>query len=127
MVAGDSKNDPPAETAHFTSQIIVMDHPTKIMAGYTPVLDCHTAHVACRFDKLLTLMNKKTGAVIEQNPRFIEPGQVAIIDMHPLKPFCVETFKDYPPLGRFTVRDSHRTVAVGVVKQNFRHEVNKTY
>jgi len=120
MVAGDSKKDPPAKTDHFNAQVIVLDHPNKIMAGYTPVLDCHTAHIACRFDKLLTLMNKRTGQVIEQNPKSVKSGQACIVDMIPSKEMCVETFKDYPPLGRFAVRDMRKTVAVGVIKQNFR-------
>jgi len=124
MVAGNSKNDPPAKTDHFNAQVIVLDHPNKIMAGYTPVLDCHTAHIACRFDKLMTLMNKRTGEVIEQNPKSVKSGQACIVDMIPSKPMCVETFKDYPPLGRFAVRDMNRTVAVGVIKQNFRVDPN---
>jgi len=120
MVAGDAKKDPPAKTDHFNAQVIVLDHPNKIMAGYTPVLDCHTSHIACRFDKLMTLMNKRTGEVIEQNPKFVKSGQACIVDMIPSKPMCVETFKDYPPLGRFAVRDMRKTVAVGVIKLNFR-------
>merc|ERR1712186_90332 len=44
MVAGDSKKDPPCKTDYFTAQVIILDHPNKIMAGYTPVLDCHTAY-----------------------------------------------------------------------------------
>jgi len=120
MVAGDAKKDPPAKTDHFLAQVIVLDHPNKIMAGYTPVLDCHTSHIACRFNKLVTLMNKRTGEVIEQNPKSCKSGQACIVDMIPSKPMCVETFKDYPPLGRFAVRDMRKTVAVGVIKQNFR-------
>jgi elongation factor 1-alpha len=122
MVAGDSKKDPPAKTKNFHAQVIILDHPNKIMAGYTPVLDCHTAHIACRFDKLITLMNKRTGEVIEQNPKSAKSGQAVIVDMIPSKEMCVETFKDYPPLGRFAVRDMRKTVAVGVIKQNFRAE-----
>jgi len=122
MVAGDAKKDPPAKTTHFNAQVIVLDHPNKIMAGYTPVLDCHTAHIACRFDKLITLMNKRTGQVIEQNPKSIKSGQACIVDMIPSKQMCVETFKDYPPLGRFAVRDMRKTVAVGVIKENFREK-----
>jgi elongation factor 1-alpha len=108
------------KSAHFNAQVIVLDHPNKIMAGYTPVLDCHTAHIACRFDKLLTKMNKRTGVVTEENPKFIKSGEACIVDMVPSKPMCVETFKDYAPLGRFAVRDMRKTVAVGVIKQNFR-------
>jgi len=124
MVAGDSKKDPPCKTDFFTAQVIILDHPNKIMAGYTPVLDCHTAHIACRFNKLITLMNKRTGAVIEENPKSAKSGQAVLVDMIPSKPMCVETYKDYPPLGRFAVRDMRKTVAVGIIKQNHRVDPN---
>merc|ERR1712061_498760 len=124
MVAGDSKKDPPAKSEHFNAQVIILDHPNKIMAGYTPVLDCRTAHIACRFDKLITLMNKRTGAVIEENPKSAKSGQAVLVDMIPSKPMCVETYKDYPPLGRFAVRDMRKTVAVGIIKQNHRVDPN---
>jgi elongation factor 1-alpha len=125
MVAGDAKKDPPCKTDYFTAQVIILDHPNKIMAGYTPVLDCHTAHIACRFNKLITLMNKRTGAVIEQNPKSAKSGQAVLVDMIPSKPMCVETYKDYPPLGRFAVRDMRKTVAVGIIKQNHRVDPTK--
>jgi len=125
MVAGDAKKDPPQKTANFVAQVIILDHPNKIMAGYTPVLDCHTAHIACRFDKLITLMNKRTGAVIEQNPKSAKSGQAVLVQMIPSKPMCVETYKDYPPLGRFAVRDMRKTVAVGIIKENTRADPSK--
>merc|ERR1712177_108417 len=68
MVAGDAKKDPPAKSEHFNAQVIILDHPNKIMAGYTPVLDCHTAHIACRFDKLLEKIDRRSGKKIEDNP-----------------------------------------------------------
>jgi len=116
MVAGDLKNDPPLPTGNFEAQVIVLDHPNRIMAGYTPVLDCHTAHIACRFNKLLQLVNKRNGEVMEENPKFIKSGQAAICEMVPSKPMCVEAFSKYAPLGRFAVRDMRKTVAVGVIK-----------
>jgi elongation factor 1-alpha len=116
-VAGDSKNDPPLKVPTFEAQVIVLDHPNRIMAGYTPVLDCHTAHIACRFNKLLQLVNKRNGEVMEENPKFIKSGQAAICELVPSKPMCVEAFSEYPPLGRFAVRDMRKTVAVGVIKQ----------
>jgi elongation factor 1-alpha len=116
MVTGDVKNDPPLPTGNFEAQVIVLDHPNRIMAGYTPVLDCHTAHIACRFNKLLQLVNKRNGEVMEENPKFIKSGQAAICEMVPSKPMCVEAFSKYAPLGRFAVRDMRKTVAVGVIK-----------
>src|SRR3954468_6337077 len=112
-VAGDSQNDPPAAAASFTAQVIVLNHPGQVGAGYAPVLDCHTAHIACKFSELLEKIDRRTGKSIENNPKFIKSGDAAIVKMVPSKPMCVEAFTDYPPLGRFAVRDMRQTVAVG--------------
>jgi len=120
MVAGDSKTDPPLGVASFEAQVIVLDHPNRIMAGYTPVLDCHTAHIACKFNALLSLMDKRTGKKMEDNPKFLKSGQAGIVEMVPSKPLCVESYNEYPPLGRFAVRDMRKTVAVGVIKSVLR-------
>jgi len=120
MVAGDSKTDPPLGVASFEAQVIVLDHPNRIMPGYTPVLDCHTAHIACKFQALLSLMDKRTGKKLEDNPKFLKSGQAGIVEMVPSKPLCVESYAEYPPLGRFAVRDMRKTVAVGVIKSVLR-------
>eukprot|EP01006_Ploeotia_vitrea_P048351 TRINITY_DN67224_c2_g1_i7.p2 TRINITY_DN67224_c2_g1~~TRINITY_DN67224_c2_g1_i7.p2 ORF type:complete len:441 (-),score=218.83 TRINITY_DN67224_c2_g1_i7:510-1832(-) len=125
MVAGDSKNDPPAGTESFEGQVIVLNHPNQIRAGYTPVLDCHTAHVACKFEKLLMKMNKRTGQKLEDEPEFVKSGEAAMVKLVPTKPLCVESFSAYPPLGRFAVRDMRQTVAVGVIKKATRAEASK--
>jgi len=116
MVVGDSKHDPPKEVASFNAQVVVLDHPNKIMAGYTPVVDCHTSHIACRFNKLLQSVDKRTGKTKEESPKSIKSGDAALVEMLPTKPICCEAFSEYPPLGRFAVRDMRRTVAVGVIK-----------
>ncbi|EER37105.1 elongation factor 1 alpha [Histoplasma capsulatum H143] len=85
-------------------------------AGYAPVLDCHTAHIACKFSELIEKIDRRTGKSVENNPKFIKSGDAAIVKMVPSKPMCVEAFTDYPPLGRFAVRDMRQTVAVGVIK-----------
>ena len=116
MVAGDTKNDPPQGCASFEAQVIVLNHPNGIAAGYTPVLDCHTAHVACKFEALLQKINKRTGQKEEDAPKEVKTGDACIATMIPTKPMCVEAYTAYPPLGRFAVRDMRQTVAVGVIK-----------
>jgi len=116
FVASDSKNDPCKEALSFEAQVIIMNHPGTISAGYTPVLDCHTAHIACKFTELLQKMDKRTGKVTEKDPKSIKTGDACMCLLKPTKPMVVETFKEYPPLGRFAVRDMKQTVAVGVVK-----------
>jgi len=115
-VAGDSKNDPPKETKSFLAQVIILNHPGQIGAGYTPVLDCHTAHIACKFAELKEKCDRRSGKTLEESPKFLKSGDAGIVELHPSKPMCVESFSDYPPLGRFAVRDMRQTVAVGVIK-----------
>merc|ERR1711909_121398 len=115
-VAGDSKNDPPAEAASFKAQVIILNHPGQIHAGYAPVLDCHTAHIACKFSELLEKIDRRSGKVLEENPKAVKSGDATIAQLTPSKPMCVEPFATYAPLGRFAVRDMKQTVAVGVIK-----------
>jgi len=117
MVAGDAKNDPPQETDTFQAQVIIMNHPGQIHAGYAPVLDCHTAHIACKFEEINDKLDRRTGQSVEANPKNIKNGDAAIVTLRPSKAMCVETFTEYPPLGRFAVRDMRQTVAVGVIKK----------
>ena len=115
-VASDSKNDPAKEAASFNAQVIILNHPGQIGPGYAPVLDCHTAHIACKFAELLEKIDRRSGKVIEASPKFVKSGDACIAKLVPSKPMCVETYNEYPPLGRFAVRDMRQTVAVGVIK-----------
>merc|ERR1711935_648905 len=116
-VASDSKQDPARETVSFDAQVIVMEHPGQISAGYTPVLDCHTAHIACKFAEIKQKMDRRSGKVLEAEPKFVKNGDACMVTLEPTKPMCVEAFSEYPPLGRFAVRDMRQTVAVGVIKK----------
>jgi elongation factor 1-alpha len=115
-VASDSKNDPAKEAASFNAQVIILNHPGQIGAGYAPVLDCHTAHIACKFAELIEKIDRRSGKSLETAPKFVKSGDACIAKLVPSKPMCVESYNEYPPLGRFAVRDMRQTVAVGVIK-----------
>ncbi|KAJ4456493.1 putative Elongation factor 1-alpha [Paratrimastix pyriformis] len=116
FVVGDSRVDPPQETEKFVAQVMIMNHPGEIHSNYTPVLDCHTSHIACKFEELLTKIDRRTGRATEEFPKMVKTGDSALVQIVPTKPMVVEPFTEYPPLGRFAVRDMRSTVAVGVVK-----------
>jgi len=106
---------PPTVADEFTAQIVVLNHPTAISIGYTPVLHIHTAQFAARVIEIVEKKDPKTGLTLQKNPDFIKTGDVAIIKMKPLKPVVIEKFSEFPPLGRFAIRDMGQTVAAGVV------------
>merc|ERR1719305_1528794 len=126
FVASDSKSSPAMGAKSFDAQVIVMNHPGQIGNGYSPVLDCHTAHVACKFATIKEKMDRRSGKVLEENPKFVKAGDACIVALEPSKPMCVESFTEFPPLGRFAVRDMRCTVAVGVIKSVTFEEAKKS-
>jgi elongation factor 1-alpha len=116
MVVGPVDH-PPRVAEEFEAQIIVINHPTAIAVGYTPVMHVHTAQVAVKFKELKAKIDPRTGQVVEQNPQFLKTGDAAIVVLQPLRPVCVEEYSDFPQMGRFAIRDMGITVAAGVVKK----------
>jgi len=112
-VAGPISN-PPTVAEEFTAQIVVLQHPSAITVGYTPVFHLHTSQVACTFTELVKKIDPKTGAVKEENPEFLKSGDVAVVKIRPTRPTVVEPAKEFPQLGRFAIRDMGQTVAAGM-------------
>ncbi len=106
---------PPQVVSEFTGRIAILSHPTAIAEGYTPVLHAHTAHAACKFDKLMQKLDPKTGAVVEENPKYLKTGDIAVVKFVPVQPICLEKYSFIPALGRFAIRDMGKTIAAGVV------------
>ncbi|MBS2599788.1 hypothetical protein KFY57_27060, partial [Salmonella enterica subsp. enterica serovar Typhimurium] len=88
------QNDPPTETSCFIAQIIVLNHPGYIKVGYSPVVDCHTAHITCRLSEFKERLDRRSGQKLEDNPMALKSGDAATVEFVPIKPLCVETFFD---------------------------------
>jgi len=98
----------------FIGQIAVINHPTVLAKGYTPVFHIHTAQVPCQFTELIAQINPATGEVIKENPDFLKNGDVAKVRIKPQGNLCLETQKENPFMSRFAVRDAGQTVAAGM-------------
>lgn len=107
-------DSPPTVVKEFTAQIVVLQHPSAISAGYTPVFHCHTSQIACTLTELKAKLDPRTGAVKEKNPAFIKAGDAAIVTVVPVKPMVIEKVKEIPQMGRFAIRDMGQTIAAGM-------------
>lgn len=110
-------DSPPMVAKEFKAQIIVIFHPTAVAPGYTPVLHAHTAQVAATITEFVAKIDPRNGQTVEEKPKFLKNGDSAIVKIRPLRPLCIETFKEYPELGRFALRDMGTTIAAGVVQE----------
>ena len=108
-------SNPPTIAQEFTAQIVVLNHPTAITVGYTPVFHAHTAQQACTFTELVSKKDPRTGQPVPGKPDFLKTGDVALVKVKPLRPMVLEKHTEFPPLGRFAVRDMGRTIAAGIV------------
>ncbi|MBW3019602.1 translation elongation factor EF-1 subunit alpha, partial [Candidatus Woesearchaeota archaeon] len=104
----------PTIAMEFTAQLVVLNHPTVITVGYTPVFHIHTAQVACQVIEIVKKINPATGETLQENPDFIKNGDAAIVKFKPVQPLVIEKQKDIPQLSRFAIRDSGQTVAAGM-------------
>ena len=107
-------NNPPSVVSEFTAQIIVLNHPTVITVGYTPVLHVHTAQIACQFIELVKKIDPATGATIQEKPDMLKNGDAAIVKLKPTKPLVIEKQSQIPHMARFAIRDAGSTVAAGM-------------
>jgi elongation factor 1-alpha len=107
---------PPTVAETFQAQIHVMQHPSVITAGYTPVFHAHTAQVACTIESIDKKMDPTGEGDSEDNPDFIQTGDSAIVTVRPQKPLSIEPATEIPELGSFAIRDMGQTIAAGRVR-----------
>jgi elongation factor 1-alpha len=100
----------------FEARVAIINHPTVIAKGYTPVFHVHTAQVPCQFVELKAKLDPATGQVAQENPDFLKNGDVAIVRIKPIGNLVLETAEQNPYMSRFAIRDAGITVAAGVCK-----------
>lgn len=105
---------PSSVVEEFIATITVINHPSVLAKGYTPVFHVHTAQVPCQFVELIEQIDPRTGEVIKKNPEYLKNGDSARVRIKPQGNLCLETQKENPFMSRFAVRDAGQTVAAGI-------------
>jgi elongation factor 1-alpha len=106
---------PPTVAKSFSAQVVILQHPSAVTVGYTPVFHAHTAQIACRVTELISKLDPRTGNVLEKNPKFLKTGDAGVIRVEPTRPMVIEKVKEIPQMGRFAIRDMGATIAAGMV------------
>ncbi|EIW61427.1 eukaryotic polypeptide chain release factor 3 [Trametes versicolor FP-101664 SS1] len=110
-----SPTNPIHAVRQFEAQLAILDHKSIICAGYSAVMHCHTLAEEVTLAALLHYFDKATGRKSKKPPQFAKRGQKIVALIETTEPVCVERFVDYPQLGRFTLRDEGKTVAIGKI------------
>lgn len=104
------EDNPPSVITEFTGQIVILNHPSVITVGYTPVFHIHTSQIACQFTELV----KKVSPQPEDSPDFLRNGDAGVVKIKPTTPLVLEKKEEIPQMANFAIRDSGKTVAAGM-------------
>ncbi|MBU2615672.1 MAG: translation elongation factor EF-1 subunit alpha [Nanoarchaeota archaeon] len=98
----------------FIATITVINHPSVLAKGYTPVFHVHTAQVPCQISEIIAQLNPATGETLKESPEYLKNGESAKVRIRPQGNLCIEASKDNPAMARFSIRDAGQTVAAGM-------------
>ncbi|CAE6422333.1 hypothetical protein ACGC1H_001764 [Rhizoctonia solani] len=110
-----SPGKPVHAVTQFEAELVILEHKNIICAGYSAVMHVHTLAEEVNLAALLHYFDKKTNRKSKKPPQFAKKGQKIIALIEATAAVCVEPFKLYPQLGRFTLRDEGKTIAIGKV------------
>ncbi|EAR84547.1 translation elongation factor Tu protein (macronuclear) [Tetrahymena thermophila SB210] len=123
-VASDAERDPAMKAISFLAQIVLLESSKQIEVGQISQLFIHYTQVECRIKRIIHKIDNRTGIILEENPISVSKGGSALAEIEPLQPLCIEEYSQYPPLGRFILKDSDQTTAVGIVQKVEKQFIN---
>lgn len=110
-----SPKNPVKNVSKFVAQIAIVELKSIMSAGFSCVMHIHTAIEEVTITQLLHKLEKGTNRKSKKPPAFAKRGMKIIAVVETVEPVCVETYQDYPQLGRFTLRDQGTTIAIGKI------------
>ncbi|TID29739.1 hypothetical protein CANINC_001657 [Pichia inconspicua] len=110
-----SISNPVHTVTRFEAEVAIVELKSILSSGFSCVMHVHTAIEEVSFVQLLHKLEKGTNRKSKKAPAFAKQGMKIIAVLEATEPVCLETYKDYPQLGRFTLRDQGQTIAIGKV------------
>ena len=110
-----SPKNPVKNVTRFVAQVAIVELKSILSAGFSCVMHVHTAIEEVRITRLLHKLERGTNRKSKKPPAFAKRGMKIIALLETERPVCVETYQDYPQLGRFTLRDQGTTIAIGKI------------
>jgi len=95
--------------------IDLLEHRPIFSMGYDCVMHAHTTEVEVTCKELCYIIDENTGKNMKRP--FARQGQQCVAKLVVPLSTCLETFADLPALGRVTLRDEGRTIAIGKIVQ----------
>ncbi|KAM3716180.1 Eukaryotic peptide chain release factor GTP-binding subunit ERF3A [Dirofilaria immitis] len=94
----------------FDAEVVILDHKSIIASGYSCVLHIQSATEEVVVKAVICTIDKKTGNKVRA--RFVKQDEKCIMRLESSESFCLEAFKNFPQMGRFTLRDEGKTIAI---------------
>ena len=113
-----SRHDLTPVVSKFECQLVILElleHNPVFTTGYKAVIHVHSVTEEVEVTDLLATIDPKTRTKSKTRPKFVKSGSIVMARISIAQPICVQLFSEYPQLGRFTLRDEGRTIAIGKV------------
>lgn len=86
-------------------------------AGYRAVLHSHTIAEECEIVKILWKHDPETGKPVKETCTYAMTGMTITVRISVPQSVAIEPFEQCPQLGRITLRDQGKSIAIGKVKK----------
>ena len=110
-------NSPPPICKRARAKILVMeDLNIPIIRGAQVLFHMHSLDVPAVVNKLIAI-TKRDGSIKKERPRALTGGASATVEVTLNDRICMEPFSECRALGRFVLRRSGDTIAVGIIEE----------
>merc|ERR1712137_532135 len=102
----------------FDARVAIQEYKSIISEGFSAIMHLHTAVEEVKIERLLGKFNKKTKKMEKfSGAKFLKQGDQGICRFKLNNMVAMDKAEDFPAMGRFTIRDEGKTIAMGIIKK----------